>query len=141
MKTIFLASAFAFCLSVGALAQGVHLGPGDSIAIGFDHVDSCQPFPEPINPGGIAFVLFGADAFDLGDSLRLDIFENSLSDPPIVSVGYVAPATVVDIGAGGAWQDFQGIVRVAMLSGSADVLGIHFAVFPNSFTHCDIDVA
>ena len=83
---IALALAFGLCSGLLATSQGVHLNEGDSFLIGFNSVDPCS-FVEFIQVSRVR-VQFGIDLLGAGDSLRLEMFENSLNDTPFASQTY-----------------------------------------------------
>ena len=140
MKTNTLVSVFALAGSLTAVAQGVHLNAGDWIAIGFDSVGGCS-FTELAPPSNVG-VAFGNDSLGVGDSLRLEMFENSLNELPFAVSEYssATPLTFVQLGGPIAWRDFQGLVRVSMLSGAVDVRYAHFIVGLNANTICSATV-
>ena len=119
----------------------MHLTAGNSLSIGFDRLDACQPCIECREQEAAAYLVFGADSLSAGESMRLEMFENNLSEPPLTSVMAAAPSTWAVVGSGpGAWQDFQGIVRATMLSGEVDVSYAQFTVIPG-FRVCNTIVA
>jgi hypothetical protein len=138
MKTITLIFTLAFCWSLNLAAQGVHLSAGDTLSLEFNGVLGCN-FTEGSAP---TFAGVGNDILGLGESLRLEMFENSLIDSPFATQLYspIAPATFVQIYGPSAWLDYQGVIRVTMLSGSVDVNYAHFVVSPNVNTFCNADV-
>jgi len=137
MKTITFISTLAFCASLTATAQGVHLNAGESLLISFNSVSGCS-FTQ-LAPPSYAGVAFGIDLLAPGDSLRLEMFENSLNDSPFATQLYspAAPVSFVEIYGPMAWLDYQGLIRISMLSGSVDVNFAHFIVGPNVNTFCD----
>ena len=142
MKTATIVIALCLCSRLTASAQGVHLGPGDTLAFGFNRVDGCL-FTEG-SPGAIADIFIGADPLQPGESMRVELFEDTLQDSPFASQVF-SPATpiagVVLSGTSSHWLDYQGLVQVSMLTGSTDILGAHFAVSPNPNTYCDTYVS
>lgn len=142
MKTIPLISTLAFCWGLSAQAQGVHLSAGDTLAIGFDGVDlnDCFFDREGLTQNSV-LIAFGIDILSTGESLRLELFENNLSEPPFATQSY-SPQTssTFAILAGGEsrWSDQQGIVRVSMINGSVDVDFAHFIYAPRRDVGCPV---
>ena len=131
-----------YLVTFRTLAQGVHLGPGDSLTLGFNGVDRCFS-TEGTTPGGFVVVGFGTDLLSAGESLRLDLFENE-ADAAVVASQVFSPGTslsFVDLTSPGSWLDNQGVIRVTMLAGAVDIDHARFIVSPNMFTYCPIDVA
>lgn len=141
IANLLFAACFVVCSSLSAWAQGVHLSPGDTLSFGFNGVDSCH-FTEA-SPGSYVAVAFGDDSLGAGESLRLEMFENSLNDPPFASQTYSPSTSVTSVAMYGprAWLDFQGVIRIDMLSGSVDVGGGYFIVSPDISTYCNTSVA
>jgi hypothetical protein len=103
--------------AVGVQAQ-LTLHQGDSIVLRFDSL------PEIIYPsesfgseaaGGVSFKMSGFDVAQ--DALQFELFENSLSSGPAVSV-VAEQANDGTLMPPGGWADFQGVVRFTMLTGS-----------------------
>ena len=121
-------------------AQGVHLSAGDTLTIGFDGVSSCI-FTELAPPSAVS-VSFATDLLGLGESLRLEMFENSLNELPFQTGTYNPTTSVsfVSLYGPSAWLDYQGLIRISMLSGSVDVNYAHFGIGPNPNTLCSITI-
>ena len=136
MRKIMIFS-FVLLASFSASAQGIHLGPGDSLTIGFNEVQGCR-FLEPTVAGGTVYVGFGSDILASGESLRLEMFENNFNEPSLVSQVFSpgSSLTYVGVTSNGSWLDFQGFVRVSVLSGSVDVGYANFFVRPDPFREC-----
>ena len=136
-----LTTCLVTCCSLSAEAQGVLLTAGDTVSIEFNGFDGCHPFD-----GGIASsarVLFGDNMLDPGESLRLEMFANTVNDPAFATQVFSPGSSVPFVQISGpvsGWLDNQGLVRVTMLSGSVDVFGAHFFVDQTS-QYCDAVVA
>ena len=144
MKTALLIFAAVVWCGLNCVGQGAHLKAGDSLSIGFNGMGVCRPCAECGLAAGGAYVVFGADALGAGEGIRLDMFENDLVGAPIASRTYNAtgPFLAVSVGAPGAWQDFQGLINVTMLSGEADLAYGEFDVFlGGNFSYCETIVA
>ena len=120
-----------------ASAQGVILTAGESLTIGFDGVDSCHP--ADASPFTYVFLGFRSDEFGPDESLRLEMFEDSLNDVPFASQTYnpVTALSGINLYGPGAWFDYQGLIRVSMLRGSVEVAGAQFIVYPNTSMYCE----
>ena len=119
-------------------AQGVLLSAGNSLAIEFNGVDGCH-FTEAA-PGAVANVVFGVNLLGPGESLRLELFENSLNETPFASQVFNPATSLTHAAVAGPmsqWLDYQGLVQVSVLSGSASIVGAGFFVSPNTATYCD----
>src|SRR5207247_10461696 len=95
MKTIALIYTFAFCGSLPAWAKAVHLSAGHTFSFGFNGTGVCR-FTE-FSPGSVVAGSFGPDLLEPGETLRLEMFENSLNDLPLACGPYTpsAPLTFV----------------------------------------------
>ena len=136
MKKAVLISVAALCFASNGVPQG-HLRAGDSLVVGFTHVDSCQPCPECIAKQAFVDLYFGADILDSGESLRLEMFETDPTEAPLAVATWNGPRMWVGVGTtSAAWEDYQGMVRATMLSGEVDVNYADFVVIPG-FLGCD----
>jgi len=137
MKTIAWVSAFALAGGLTAGAQGVHLNGGDILSWEFNGVSMCQ-FTQESFIGGRFFVSLGMDMLGPGDTLRLEMFENGLNEAHLVVETYdgSTPLGVLFLQSPQSWLDFQGVIRLTMLSGSVDVSNVRFDVLPNLNTLC-----
>src|SRR5207245_11324462 len=87
-------------------------------------------------------VSFGNDRLDPGESLRVEMFENNLSEPPIAAQTF-SPTTSQSFASMenlGSWLDLQGVARLSVLAGSVDVVQADFHVVPDNFTFCTTTV-
>ena len=137
MKTITLASTLVFLLGLSAWAQGVHLLPGQSLSIEFNGVGRCYS-GEGGSVGGIVYVVFGNDILVPGEQLSLEMFEDDVNEPAVASQVYILeePDAVVGLSSPGSWLDYQGFIRVNMLSGSVEVDHANFFVQSDPYTYC-----
>lgn len=119
------------------LAQGVHLGAGDALEVGFSQMD-CVFTSEPSAVAGTVYLFFGNDLLMPGERLRLEMFENTVSDTPLAVQTYspMTPTTFVVIDSLNSWRDLQGVVRATVLDGSVDVSYADFLVRPDLFVSC-----
>jgi hypothetical protein len=111
-----------FCLScLAARGQGLFLGPGDTFTYTFNSM-SFQQVNQNIFYG---FTLaFTNDVLTSGDSLKLELFENTVADTPFASpvfLGGSVPTLRLSQTQGSGtvrWADQQGTIRLTMQSGS-----------------------
>ena len=134
MKTITLFSTFLFCWTITVTGQGVHLSPGDSLSVGFNNLD-CH-FSEGNIVETAVNITLGTDVLSPGESLRLEMFEDSSNEAPFASQIFSPAAPLSSfylLGPSSNWGDHQGVIRLTMLSGSVDVLDGYFyaATSPN----------
>jgi hypothetical protein len=83
-----------------------------------------------------AALLFGNDLLDSGEGLTVDLFENSASDTPFLSQSFAGGGTrtlLTDIASG--WSDFQGVARVTMNQGTAELDGLNIFAIQNGVGH------
>ena len=104
-------------MALNAGAQGVHLLPGQSLSIEFNGVSDCRS-SEPTYAGGSVTVRFGNDILAPGERLFLEMFEDHVTEPSVASQLYypAAPVVNVNLGSPGSWLDYQGVIRISMLS-------------------------
>ena len=138
MKTASLVFITALCVGLNAEAQGVHLNTGNSLSIAFSGMGVCHLCPECLVQEGDGYLVFGTDMLGAGESLRFEMFENDVSEAPVLSRIYSpeTPLGIVSLGRPGTWQDFQGVVRATMLSGEVDANYAEFIVFPGTGFSC-----
>lgn len=135
------ATCSVVCWSLTAGAQGVHVSTGNTFSIGFNGVDRCE-FTEDPFIGAWGAVGFGNDKLGPGESLRLEIFENGLNESPVATQTY-SPGTslnFVSLLSPGSWLDYQGTIRISMLTGAVDVRAADFLVFPSLNRRCFTEV-
>ena len=137
MKHIQFASSVLLALALSASAQ-VRLNPGHTLTYEFTSL----PYERSVRLGVTdiraprATVYFESAAGpSRGVRLQVEMFEDSVSETPICSQIYIAPYAHDDAGeyefrcrVENAWQDFQGAVRLTMLSGSLVFRSITFEV-------------
>jgi len=121
----------ASCTSV--LSQGVLLGPGQSYTFEFTSLPYVRPAQ---TDNGSLTAYFAPGTFSDGESVLLEIFANAISDTPITSsYTHSGPANPLEsVALAEGWMssappffpDLQGIARVIMLSGDAqlDAFGV-----------------
>lgn len=132
MRDVFVTSVFlASC--AGVLSQGVLLGPGQSYIFEFTSLPYVRL--AQTDNGSLA-AYFAAGTFGDGESVLMEIFANTVSDTPVTSsYTHSGPANPLEsVGLAQVWMssappffpDLQGIARVSMLNGDAQLDG--FAV-------------
>src|SRR5688572_860989 len=118
-KTIIILCA----LAVSAYSQIV-LQPGDVFTHTFTNLPQVAP------GGGVSAVPVGAftvsvSAFDVtNDVLFVEMFENGTNEAPLLT--FVQEAVNDGSSFPNAWADFQGTVRLTMLSGSVTLESLFF---------------
>ena len=122
MKQFVRLLAVLTVLTLPAYSQLV-LSPGQT----WDYAFNSLPFAGATNAflttlhGEFGFTI-NASSFQAGEMLGYDMFENSTAEAPICSGNMTtAQPNSVICSSGQAWQDFQGVVRFRMLSGSVTV--------------------
>src|SRR5262245_2065938 len=84
----------------------------------------------PDNSSGPALGQFACyGTLQPASELRYEIFENNTADPVLCSGSFSEARTYGYIGGCqslGAWQDFQGVVRLTMLKGTAEIKYLYF---------------
>jgi len=121
----------ATCLST--LGQGqLILSAGDSYTLEFSDLALEGPWPlddpRPTPFGQVGVAHYG---FEAGDSLLIEMFEDTTAEPPVGTGGWDWPEGTVQspppplfIESFGAWQDLQGVIRLTMLSGSVTIVDV-----------------
>lgn len=122
-------SRFLALLAVAAIAPCAHsqllLNTGDSYTYEFASLPGPFDFQGPMGVAGLMYITLSAESLQAGNVLRLEMFEDSLALPPIVT----STITGADPNSGGifvsgdanAWRDRQGAIRISVLSGAATV--------------------
>ena len=82
------------------------------------------------NQGG-AGIFLSDDLLDPGDIVRLELFENSVSDTAFFTNDFTDPTYNFGVGVFNPvpWQDLQGSLRLSVLSGSINLNSIFIQVF------------
>jgi hypothetical protein len=81
---------------------------------------------------GLVLVGFGNDLLDAGETLTLDLYENSASELPFASQSFTGTGiSSITTGRLGLWQNLQGIVRITMNEGSVNLDYLGFEVVQN----------
>jgi hypothetical protein len=126
----FIASLSLFASCARVLGQGVVLGPGQSYTFEFTSLQYLRP--AQTDSGSLA-AYFAPGTFSDGESVLLEVFANTLADTPVTSYyTHSGPANPIEsVAVAVAWRssdppffsDLQGITRVTMLSGDAELDG------------------
>ncbi len=125
-----IASIILAMFNTIAFGQGVLLGPGESYVFDFTSL----PYVRPVDSETGQFTAyFAAGTFSDGESVLLEIFPDTLADAPLSDTythsGPANPLESVAIafawmsGSPPYWPDLQGVARVTMMSGDAELLG------------------
>jgi hypothetical protein len=129
MKKFIASAILATCTTI-AFGQGVLLGPGGSYGFNFTSL----PYVGPADHETGQFVAyFAAGTFSDGESVLVEVFPDTLSDASLSNTythsGPSDPLQSAAIAFGWMsdappyWPDLQGVARVTMLSGDAELLG------------------
>jgi hypothetical protein len=125
MKCLRFVAPVLFALALSASAQ-VRLNPGHTLTYEFTSLDYQRSFRASYLDVPTATVWFESESVPTrGVHMLVEMFEDSVSETPICSQIFSAP-WYHDPGVyefrgckvENAWQDFQGVVRLTMLSGS-----------------------
>ena len=125
-----VASLVLLASCTGVISQGVLLGPGQSYIFEFTSLPYVRPAQ---TDNGSLTAYFAPGTFGDGESVSMEIFANTLSDTPITSsYTHSGPANPLEsVALRQAWMssappffpDLQGIARVTMLNGDAQLDG------------------
>ena len=81
------------------------------------------------DPGGSVSFQVNSGSFQNGDSLRYEMFENSIAEQPICSGTMSSAPPYTNLCKSlSAWQDVQGVFRLTMISGSVTVDSFYLEV-------------
>ena len=143
----FICALFLITFQITAVSQGVILTTGQSYVLTFGSISYSGPYippsgtfgdpGPPSTQGNSAGIFFASNALDDGTSVLLwDIFSGGLTNTPhtvqIVGASYSVPpeapvAYAVAFGSGPGsvpyFPNLQGVFRVTMISGTAELLG------------------
>jgi len=116
--------------SLFAIGQGMTLQEGQSYVFEFTSIRYVRP-AETGNDCGQASAWFAQGTFNSGESALLEIFPNSLSGIPLSITDDGYDPSDSSQGIGRVWgpdeapffPDLQGVLRVTMLNGSAELIG------------------
>ena len=144
MTRLFVAVAVCLCFLGSPSAHAVTIDPGNPLTLSFSNLPFVGTSDTYCCQSGASVFLAG-DLLDSGDDIRLEFFENTVTetDPPYWDFNagtWTVPAA--SFGAGVAvhasptpWSDdLQGAIRLSALSGSINVDHIIISVFPSKDT-------
>lgn len=149
-RRVTVAALGALSLFCGAsVSSATTVQPGSPLILSFSNlpfVQTVQCCVTLLGGQGVASVTLTTDLLGVGDNIRLEMFENSVTDVPFYTNDFTTPtdqfgaAVVVP----SPWQDLQGVIRLTALSGSIDVSSILIMVFrgvmiPGPGCGCDAD--
>lgn len=121
MKKIIIAGlCFVGGLTPG-FSQGALLNAGASYSYEFTNFvfqvgDSFGPYAEV----GLTF-----SSLTPADSFEFTAFENNFAQTPLLSTNITSTSGLPVFALGPAWQDFQGLIRIRMLTGSMTLLDFY----------------
>jgi len=143
-------TVMVLCAQLAAFAEGLLLREGESHVFEFTSLPYVRPATQA--DSGSFSVTFAEGTFLQGERLRLELYTNSLSEPPLSHTfsglpGPVGQMTVSKIWASHSpafWPELHGLARVTMLSGNADIVRftvkqiVNGDVYSRSFTLPDL---
>ena len=115
-----LLSALGFFTACLTTQGQLTLNSGDIFTYEFSSLPLVGTISEPLTPLGNYSAILNPATVQEGDTILLEMFENSLSETPIDSRTWMNSPLVI-CQAPAAWADLQGAVRLTMLSGSVTV--------------------
>jgi hypothetical protein len=99
-------------------------------------VDSGTTTSSSVIDVGSISILFRGDLLDPGESLTVQLFENNLSEAPMLSQSFIGNGSAsLALFAPGGWSDLQGIVRITMNAGTVQVGQLKFSVTKSGIGH------
>jgi hypothetical protein len=119
-----LFATLATMIASALLSHGqVTLQPGDVYTYTFTNLP--QIVPGPVTEAPVGGLSVSVSSFDPGtEGLLVEMFENSTSEAPLTS--FMQEDFIDGISWGNAWADFQGAVRLTMVTGSATIESLSF---------------
>lgn len=124
MKRYLVSLLCALGASATAFGQGLVLNAGNTYTYEFTNFELQGPGSVgPYTEIGLNFA-----ALSPGDSFEFKAFENSLLGPALVTTNITSLSDPAIFDLGTAWQDFQGVISVRVLSGSVDLLDFYGSV-------------
>src|SRR6266850_227240 len=115
---------FATLVACLPVSSQITLNAGDSFTYQFTSLPDVIVPADGFGTRPVGVFIVNLSGFNVGtDMLRVEMFENSLSEAPAVT--FVAEQSLDGTSFDG-WADFQGVVRLTMLSGSVTVDSMTF---------------
>ena len=110
------------------IAQPAHsqllLNAGESYSYEFASLPVPFQTTAPMGVAGILYIALSPESMQVGNVMRLEMFEDTLVLPPIVSrtlTGADTSLGALVIDDANAWRDRQGAIRISVLSGAATI--------------------
>ena len=132
MKSLGLLVFLIGCLA--AAGQGIVLNAGDVFSFTFTSLNPGSTPPVPRLSEAAFEATLSGDGLSIGESLRLEMFEDTLLQPPFASdtvTGTVFSFPSVFVTAPNSptahWSDLQGCGRITMLTGSVRISALTFS--------------
>jgi hypothetical protein len=121
MKKLIIAGlCFAGCLTQG-FGQGALLNAGAEYSYEFTNF----VFQAGDNLGPYAEVGLTFSSLTPADSFEFTAFENAFAQVPLLTTNVSSSSGLPVFALGPAWQDFQGLIRIRMVSGSMTLLDFY----------------
>jgi hypothetical protein len=114
---------FLSCVLSMRAPAAIHLSRNDSVIWEISGMINCQPFESDIAQAQVT-LQFSGDILDHYEEVRLELFEDRLSDTPIYQGTAVGPASGTSsygFMASDAWQDWHGYAKLTVISGSLEL--------------------
>lgn len=108
-----------FVALCGAARADILLEQGHRYDFAFNTL-SPAGFSTGVDQAGFTAYLGISNPLDPGDAVRVELFDNVLTEPPFYSYEFTVPTTLfaATIVSPTAWHDFQGVLSFTMLSGT-----------------------
>lgn len=104
-------------------AQATLIKQGESYSVSFDGIPLKDAGSETRNYG-VGVLYFGDDRVEVGESVKIEFFEDRLGGDLLYSSIFDGPTS--SIGAtlmrSSVWQDLQGMIRLTVLKGTVDLV-------------------
>lgn len=117
-RTPVLAATLFVALS-GTARAAILLEQGQRYDFAFNTLSPAGP-STGVNQAGFTAYLGTSNPLDPGDAVRVELFDNVITEPPFYSYLFTEPTTLFGSTTVSptAWHDFQGVLSFTMLSGT-----------------------
>jgi len=116
-----------------SVCSAITVEPGSPLILSFSNLPLVQIGPGVCCGGqGNASINLTSDLLVPGDTIRLEMFENSLAEIPFYTHDFTEFTEQFGAGVVSVWPDVQGVIRLTALSGSINVDNIVISVYPDT---------
>lgn len=129
-----LAAILGF-ICIPITASAITLNAGEGFIHEFTGLPSLE-YVGYVNQGGTS-LYFSDDLLDVGEVVRLELFEDSFLGSVIWSNDFNSPTDSIGVTKLDIWQDLQGVILVTVLSGSVTVSSNEFQVIKDGYRFSD----